>query len=133
MTEPCPAGQGCTAEELGTYARLRKAQVKDGTAYLDFSEAFRFNSLGKEGLSAQLQQVVDRFVNSTVAAPVKLDLVGEVPQDAAVREAWRRTIVERALAAVEAEFVLTAAVLGRWRAETLARALVLSTGGGRPG
>jgi spore germination protein GerM len=39
-------------------ARLRKAQVKDGTAYLDFSEAFRFNSLGKEGLSAQLQQVV---------------------------------------------------------------------------
>ena len=39
---------------------------------------------------AQLQQVVDRFVNSTVAAPVKLDLVGEVPQDAAVREAVQR-------------------------------------------
>lgn len=39
---------------------------------------------------AQLQQVVDRFVNITVAAPVKLELVGEVPQDAAVREAVQR-------------------------------------------
>jgi flagellar biosynthesis protein FlhG len=39
---------------------------------------------------AQLQQVVDRFVNSTVAAPVKLELVGEVPQDTAVREAVQR-------------------------------------------
>jgi spore germination protein GerM len=39
-------------------ARLLKVYVRDNTAYLDFNEAFRFNSLGKEGLIAQLQQVV---------------------------------------------------------------------------
>jgi germination protein M len=38
--------------------RLRRVYVKQDTAYLDFSEAFRFNSLGKEGLAAQLTQVV---------------------------------------------------------------------------
>jgi germination protein M len=38
--------------------RLRRVYVKQDTAYLDFSEAFRFNSLGKEGLAAQLKQVV---------------------------------------------------------------------------
>ncbi|MBN1835733.1 MAG: GerMN domain-containing protein [Spirochaetales bacterium] len=38
--------------------RLRRLYVKDDTAYLDFNEAFRFNSLGKEGLIAQLQQIV---------------------------------------------------------------------------
>ena len=38
--------------------RLNRVYVKQDTAYLDFSEAFRFNSLGKEGLAAQLKQVV---------------------------------------------------------------------------
>ena len=38
--------------------RLHRVYVKQDTAYLDFSEAFRFNSLGKEGLQAQLKQVV---------------------------------------------------------------------------
>jgi spore germination protein GerM len=38
--------------------RLHRVYVKQDTAYLDFSEAFRFNSLGKEGLAAQLKQVV---------------------------------------------------------------------------
>jgi spore germination protein GerM len=38
--------------------RLRKVYVKEGTAYLDFSESFRFNSLGREGMVAQLKQVV---------------------------------------------------------------------------
>jgi spore germination protein GerM len=38
--------------------RLLKVYIREGTAYLDFSEAFRFNSLGKEGLAAQLKQVV---------------------------------------------------------------------------
>lgn len=38
--------------------RLLKVYVRDGTAFLDFSESFRFNSLGKEGLAAQLKQVV---------------------------------------------------------------------------
>lgn len=38
--------------------QLRKVYVKADTAYLDFSEAFRFNSLGREGMIAQLKQVV---------------------------------------------------------------------------
>jgi flagellar biosynthesis protein FlhG len=35
----------------------------------------------------QLQQVVDRYVSPTLDGPVRLDLMGEVPSDAAVREA----------------------------------------------
>jgi flagellar biosynthesis protein FlhG len=38
----------------------------------------------------QLQQVVDRYVNPTLDAPVRLDLLGEVPADAAVRECVQR-------------------------------------------
>jgi len=41
-------------------------------------------------VSAQLQQVVDRFVNAGRDAPVMLQLLGEVPSDAAVREAVQR-------------------------------------------
>ena len=39
---------------------------------------------------AQLQQVVDRFVNTTFAPPLKLLLLGEVPLDAAVRDSIQR-------------------------------------------
>ena len=39
---------------------------------------------------AQLQQVVDRFVNTTLAPPLKLLLLGEVPLDAAVRDSIQR-------------------------------------------
>ena len=35
----------------------------------------------------QLQQVVDRYVNPTLDAPVRLELLGEVPADPAVRDA----------------------------------------------
>jgi flagellar biosynthesis protein FlhG len=38
----------------------------------------------------QLQQVVDRYVNPGLEAPVRLELLGEVPADAAVREAVQR-------------------------------------------
>ncbi len=38
----------------------------------------------------QLQQVVDRFVNPSLPAPVRLLLAGEIPQDAAVRDAVQR-------------------------------------------
>jgi flagellar biosynthesis protein FlhG len=38
----------------------------------------------------QLQQVVDRFVNSGRAAPVRLDLAGQVPLDIAVRDSVLR-------------------------------------------
>jgi spore germination protein GerM len=58
-------------------ARLRKAQVKDGTAYLDFSEDFRFNSLGKEGLSAQLEQVVYSATEFPTVKRVQILLEGK--------------------------------------------------------
>lgn len=38
----------------------------------------------------QLQQVVDRFVNSGLPQPVRLDHIGDVPQDTAVRETVQR-------------------------------------------
>ena len=38
--------------------KLKSATVKGDTAVLDFTESFRFNTLGMEGLAAQLKQVV---------------------------------------------------------------------------
>ncbi len=38
--------------------RLLSARVEGNTAYLNFNEAFRFNSLGREGYIAQLKQIV---------------------------------------------------------------------------
>jgi len=38
-------------------------------------------------VQGQLQQVVDRFINPELAAPMKLALLGEVPLDPAVRDA----------------------------------------------
>jgi flagellar biosynthesis protein FlhG len=38
----------------------------------------------------QLQLVVDRYVNNTPGAPVRLDLLGEIPSDDAVRDAVQR-------------------------------------------
>jgi flagellar biosynthesis protein FlhG len=37
-----------------------------------------------------LQQVIDRYVSPTLDAPLTLELVGDVPSDAAVRDAVRR-------------------------------------------
>ena len=39
-------------------AKLRSVSVRDDTAYIDFSENFRFNAQGTEALNAQLRQVV---------------------------------------------------------------------------
>ena len=37
-------------------------------------------------VSQQLQQVIDRFVNPSLAAPLRLELLGQVPMDTAVRD-----------------------------------------------
>jgi flagellar biosynthesis protein FlhG len=42
------------------------------------------------GVRAQLQQVVERYVNPALDVPVRLELIGEVPADPAVREAVQR-------------------------------------------
>ena len=39
---------------------------------------------------AQLQQVLDRYVTPIIDGPIRLDLVGEIPADTAVREAVQR-------------------------------------------
>ena len=39
-------------------AKLRNVSVRGDTAYVDFSESFRFNAQGTEALNAQLRQVV---------------------------------------------------------------------------
>jgi germination protein M len=40
-------------------SELRSVVVRGDVAYIDFSESFRFNTLGTEGLNAQLKQVVN--------------------------------------------------------------------------
>jgi flagellar biosynthesis protein FlhG len=47
---------------------------------------------GRDGraVRGQLQQVIDRYVSPSLDAPFGLELLGEVPSDAAVRDAVRR-------------------------------------------
>jgi len=57
---------GPTAEEknrglvsfMPSGTRLISAQVRQNTAYLNFNEEFRYNTLGREGCAAQLKQIV---------------------------------------------------------------------------
>ena len=59
------------------------------------------NQVRKQGegraVRQQLQQVIDRYVSPTVGQPVKLELVGEIPQDVNVRNAIlkRELLMER--------------------------------------
>ncbi len=58
--------KGPTSEELNLgllnlipeNTQLISATVKDGVAYLNFNESFRFNPMGVEGFVAQLQQII---------------------------------------------------------------------------
>jgi flagellar biosynthesis protein FlhG len=63
-------------------------------------------------IRGQLQQVVDRFVSPTLPAgtpPVKLDLLGEIPADKAVREAvQKRQLLLESLPGCEAAKGVTA-------------------------
>jgi flagellar biosynthesis protein FlhG len=66
-------------------------------------------------VAAQLQQVIDRYVSPGLEEPVRLDLLGELPQDGAVREALQKrqllleafpgTPAAQALAAIAARLV----------------------------
>jgi flagellar biosynthesis protein FlhG len=57
----------------------------------------------------QLQQVVDRFVNPGLDSPVRLELMGEIPSDPAVREAvQRRQLLLEALPGVPAALAMLA-------------------------
>jgi len=59
---------------------------------------------------AQLQQVLDRFVNTGLPQPLKLDLLGEVPLDAAVRDSiLRRQLLMESLPGSPAALAIAAA------------------------
>jgi flagellar biosynthesis protein FlhG len=55
------------------------------------------NQVSKTGqgrmIRTQLQNVIDRFVTTASGVPLKLDLVGEVPLDPAVREAVQKRLL----------------------------------------
>ena len=62
---------------------------------------------------AQLQQVVDRFINPALATPLQLQLAGEVPLDPAVRDAVaRRQLLLESLPGSDAAIAMLA-VAGR--------------------
>ncbi len=56
---------------------LRSAWVKDGVAYLNFNEEFRFNPMGVEGFMAQLQQIVFSATEFSTIDEVQILIEGE--------------------------------------------------------
>lgn len=57
--------------------KLNSASVRDGIAYLDFSDDFLFNSFGMEGYAAQLQQVVYTAMEFTNVRGVQILINGK--------------------------------------------------------
>lgn len=56
--------------------QLRSIRVENGTAYIDFNESFRFNSLGKEGYIAQLKQIVYTATEFSTVSSVQILIEG---------------------------------------------------------
>jgi len=54
---PAESGEGLSSL-IPAGSRLLSAEVRDGTAYLNFNENFMFNENGAEGYIYQLRQVV---------------------------------------------------------------------------
>ncbi len=77
--------RGPTLEELDSGflnlipddAELISAWVRDGTAYLNFSESFQFNTMGVEGLVAQLKQIVYSTTEFPTVDRVQILIEGE--------------------------------------------------------
>jgi germination protein M len=63
---------------ISPQTRLRSVYIKGATAYIDFNEAFRFNSLGKEGLLAELKQVVYTATEFSTVKQVQILIEGEI-------------------------------------------------------
>lgn len=63
---------------ISPQTRLRTVYIKGDTAYVDFNEAFRFNSLGKEGLIAELEQVVYTATEFPTVKRVQILVEGEI-------------------------------------------------------
>ena len=56
---------------------LRRVAVQNSVAVIDFSEQFRFNRLGQEGLSAQLQQIVYSATEFPTVSAVQILIDGK--------------------------------------------------------
>ena len=65
------------SSSIPTGARLRSVTVKEATAYLDFSESFRFTASGVEGLTAQLRQVVATACSFPTVTRVQILIEGK--------------------------------------------------------
>lgn len=57
--------------------QLLSASVRDGVAYLNFNQAFRFNSLGAEGTVAQLLQIIYSSTEFSTVQRVQFLIDGE--------------------------------------------------------
>ena len=58
--------------------KLISARVSDGVAFLDFNEAFRFNTMGLEGHLAQMRQIVHTATVFSTVDAVQILINGEV-------------------------------------------------------
>ena len=56
---------------------LNRVYIRERVAYVDVSESFRFNRLGREGLDAQLQQVVYSATQFANVEQVQILIDGE--------------------------------------------------------
>ncbi len=61
-------------------SRLLSARVEEGTAWLNFNEAFRFNPLGREGYTAQLKQIVYTATEFPGVKRVQILIEGSIKQ-----------------------------------------------------
>lgn len=58
--------------------QLLSARVEAGVAYLNFNEAFRFNTMGLEGYLAQMQQIVHTATVFSTVDAVQILIEGEI-------------------------------------------------------
>jgi germination protein M len=63
---------------ISPQTRINSVYIKGNTAYIDFNEAFRFNALGKEGMIAELKQVVYTATEFPTVKAVQILVEGEV-------------------------------------------------------
>jgi spore germination protein GerM len=63
---------------ISPQTRINSVYINGSTAYIDFNEAFRFNSLGKEGMIAELKQVVYTATEFPTVKTVQILVEGEV-------------------------------------------------------
>jgi spore germination protein GerM len=63
---------------ISPQTRINTVYIKGDTAYIDVNEAFRFNSLGREGMIAELKQVVYTATEFPTVSKVQILVEGQV-------------------------------------------------------